>query len=296
MSVHDPSLLIEVVSLGYTGLDPLGLEYAFCGCRNLQNCSLGTANITHITSLKNTWRDCEWLETFPEVNHLVNVETLEYTWYECRSMQTAPNVNTLTKVTTLESTWEDCYNLINPSEVDALIKVTSLYRTWCACESMQTAPNVNTLIGVTDLRYTWAYCSSMTSPSEVSNLTLVTSLYFTWSGCESLLVAPDIGNLSEVTNMGHTFYNCSSLQTVNIPYSINNLTTAWNMLRNSNNVQSMYIDNVLNSVRSSLLANGGEPKGIEMHLGTNNYTAAGLDAFDYLVTTAGWDVRAGELA
>jgi len=101
----DALKLTEVSSFG-TSFRRLGA--AFFGCSNCLSFCCAIPYHPDITSLTQTWYDCDSATILPDVNALTNVTSLYETWWQCTSATIFPDVSALTNVGSLFRTWRGC--------------------------------------------------------------------------------------------------------------------------------------------------------------------------------------------
>jgi hypothetical protein len=172
---------------------------------------------------------------FPDVSNLTKVTSLYMSWRDCRLAKSFPYVNSLTNVTALAGAnggaWMSCSSATGFPEVSALIKNTTLLYTWQGCTSVVDAfPNVSTLTNVTDMRHTWSGNTGYTGDIAVifantnAGMPFLTTSSNAFANCRSMT-----GNGMRFVNMSKsatywantggpafvscakTFYNCTNL-------------------------------------------------------------------------------------
>lgn len=142
------------------------------------------ANLSAVTSTKNTFRYCTALSSVCDLN-TTNVTNTEYMFESATSLLNAPMID-MTNVNQMSGMFHEC-------------------------RSMTSVPLYNTH-NVTDIRFAFQGCSALpTVPLfDFSNVSLARNAFCL---CTSLSSAPDF-NLSAARNIAEMFDSCSSLKRV----------------------------------------------------------------------------------
>ena len=212
-----------------------------------------------VTSLYNTFYNCEELKIAPEIPSTVtcmwstfqgcrnltegkvgsNVVNLWNCFMDCESLGTSPYLpNTVENMT---QTFYQCTSLINITNLPNNIKNMSM--TFYKCIKLTAVPDIPD--GCVNLGGTFQECISLVSMPEISDS--VTSMAMTFYQCSKLKGIKRIGK--NVENMEATFYMCTSLEEApEIPEKVKIMRSTFNGCKSLIKPPSKIPESVVNCI------------------------------------------------
>lgn len=131
---HNYSKNITKVTFGDTVI-PSNMNYLFEGCYALSEVQLNSDNVSNLTSLKNTFKDCYALKSIPDFTKAIKLTTLENAFYNCYDL-TEIKLSSGEQVTSLNGTFYNCYNLINSPDISKMTQVSNMNNTYYGCKRL----------------------------------------------------------------------------------------------------------------------------------------------------------------
>lgn len=209
-------------------------------------CVPATINSKPVTSMKETFNWCQYLELAPEIPN--SVIDLTGAFANCDALTIAPQIHD--SVTNMSHTFEYCWRLTTapqiPSSVEDLSyafkssgiiaapqipsSVTNMTQTFSDCSNLtepstipasvtsissaysNTAITKSPQILSTNLRYASNAFSGCLNLKEITNIPLAEDISRMFSGCEQLKVVPNIPE--GITALEYVFYGCKELEEI----------------------------------------------------------------------------------
>lgn len=150
-------------------------------------------DLSHVTALQATWRQCTGLTSFPALN-LSSATNFNSAWLGCTGLTSFPALN-VSSGTTFQDTWNGCTGLTSFSALN-MSSGTDFRGAWFGCNSLTSFPSITPTSG-TDFGGAWRNCASLATypANQFDNTGTLTSGAFSLAFVNCALTAQSIENI-----------------------------------------------------------------------------------------------------
>lgn len=257
--------------------------------------NINSWDVSTITNMKETFRQCEAFNSYIGSWDTSNVETMFYMFHLCLAFNqdigswNVSNVENFAGMFSVACEFNQDISEWNTSSATDMNAMFTMQTYW---NNFNQPLNNWDVSNVTNFNAMFMSCSGFNQPLNNWNVSNGLNFGYMFSDCNIFNQNINSWDVSKGTQFGSMFMNATSLNQPFSSWDISSVISTWNM----NNMfygctlSTTYYDDILNNW-SLLDVNTG----LRFHAGNSKYSLSGQDARNYLINTKGWIITDGGL-